>query len=152
MKIEINKIPEDGYWLDSEEPVGNYHLAYPLCQFLSPIFFHFFVNKVSHELLVQGDFRTKVEIQCSRCLKNFTYPLRFLEFTFCEEIAERVVIDLSNNIREDILMSIPSKPLCRENCRGLCPRCGQDLNVKECGCKKSRSDISFNDLNKLKFD
>ena len=62
------------------------------------------------------------------------------------------MIDLTEPIREDVLMAIPSKPLCRDACKGLCPQCGQDLNVKECGCKKDRQNISFNDLDKLKFD
>lgn len=152
MKIEINKIPEEGYWLEAEGDPADYHLAYPHCQFPEPIFFRLFVSKVSHELLVRGDFRMKVSLECSRCLKNFSYPLNFEEFTFCEPIDGRLVIDITEPVREEVLMSLPSKPLCRDDCKGLCPQCGQDLNAKECGCKKSRQNISFNDLDKLKFD
>ena len=46
-------------------------------------------------------------------------------------------IDLQPAVREQILLSVPPPPLCREDCKGLCPQCGKDLNEGECGCDRT---------------
>ena len=43
-------------------------------------------------------------------------------------------LDLGEVVREQVLLALPLKPLCREDCRGLCPRCGQNRNLGPCGC------------------
>jgi uncharacterized protein len=49
-------------------------------------------------------------------------------------------LDLTPAVREQILLSLPSAPLCDEECKGLCPRCGKDLNDGECGCDRTVMD------------
>lgn len=61
------------------------------------------------------------------------------------------VIDISDFVRDTILLSIPMKPVCSETCRGLCSVCGINLNYGECGCKRERFDHRFEDLSGL-FD
>ncbi len=51
-------------------------------------------------------------------------------------LIEDMHFNLDELVREDVLLSIPTKILCREDCKGLCPYCGADLNKGECGCKK----------------
>jgi len=48
-------------------------------------------------------------------------------------------LDISNDLRDFLILAIPEKRLCREDCRGLCPHCGADLNLKECTCGISLS-------------
>jgi len=152
MKIHIPKVPEEGYWVDEEIPINETHLNFPHCRFLDPIGLHLFISKVSGELLVRGDLQTRVHIVCSRCLNDFIYPVDLKEFTFCEVIENRLIIDLTGSLEEDIMLTLPAKPLCRENCKGLCPQCGKDWNEKVCSCKQSEKDVRLSDLNKLKFD
>lgn len=152
MKIDVPKLPEEGKWFDDEGAASLYHLEFPLCQFQDVIQIHLFVNKVSGDLLARGELVTKVHIQCVRCLNDFIYPINIKEFTFCEPIKNRPIIDLTEPIKEDILLTLPSKPLCRKDCKGLCTKCGQDLNDKKCGCKKETKNLRLSDLDKLKFD
>jgi uncharacterized protein len=60
------------------------------------------------------------------------------------------VLPLAEIAREQVLMAIPMKPLCREDCRGLCPVCGTDWNAGDCRCEKSPVDPRLEVLKSLK--
>ncbi|MGH7769034.1 MAG: YceD family protein, partial [Candidatus Binatia bacterium] len=49
-------------------------------------------------------------------------------------------IQLTPLVREQVLLALPTRPLCDENCRGLCPKCGVDLNENSCRCSSSKGD------------
>lgn len=101
-------------------------------------------------ILVEGILKTDLCLTCSRCLKDFTFPLnvpiseQFSDNLSCimskedmEDINEfsNNVIDLYDGIRQNIILNIPIKPLCKNDCLGLCMKCGADLNDKKCQCK-----------------
>jgi uncharacterized protein len=67
-----------------------------------------------------------------------------------EERYHGKVIDLAPILREQILLSLPAYPVCRESCKGLCPVCGQNLNERECGCDRRVPDPRWAGLEKLK--
>jgi len=105
-------------------------------------------------ILAEGTLRTGVEVTCSRCLSLFSCPLalnieeEYLPTTdvvsgaslpLPEEpgyftIDERHILDLTEAIRQYVLLAIPMKPLCREDCAGLCRSCGHNLNQGPCNC------------------
>ena len=60
-------------------------------------------------------------------------------------------VDLDAPVTADILLSLPSKHLCREDCKGLCPKCGKNLNEGECGCDKRDIDPRWEALKGIKF-
>lgn len=83
---------------------------------------------------------------CDRCLTEFGWGGRFdFEHVLVRSVSgddegEYIVtrgdkLDLDELVLTDCLLTLPSKMLCREDCKGLCPRCGADLNIKECDCK-----------------
>lgn len=93
-----------------------------------------------------GRIRTQVETTCRRCLVpvpvDVDEPVRLL-FTEDEDNNDPAAvilqprateIDLADAVREALILAFPEFPLCREECRGLCPRCGADLNQGDCGC------------------
>jgi uncharacterized protein len=95
----------------------------------------------------EGRIRTSVSVRCRRCLKPVTVEIddgpRLL-FTEDDENddpsavaipARAGELDLGEIIREALILAVPEFPLCREDCRGLCPRCGADLNDGPCGCR-----------------
>jgi uncharacterized protein len=120
-------------------------------------------------ILVKGTLQTEVEIACSRCLSSFSCPLTLSieeeyfpvtdvvsgaalplpEETSCFTIDEYHVIDLTEAIRQYTLMAIPMKPLCREDCAGLCSNCGQNLNRISCCCQLKEKDSRWSEVNKL---
>jgi len=107
-------------------------------------------------ILVRGWVRVEVELLCSCCLTPFAWPLEVvLEDEFrpsvligvtkvardeivdpALRIDEHHVLDLRELIRQQLLLALPMHPLCRPDCAGLCPQCGQDLNEGPCECIK----------------
>jgi uncharacterized protein len=117
-------------------------------------------------VLVRGKMQTRLELTCSRCLVKFDSPLKI---SFEEEyiqtidvssglplppsgepgsfiIDEHHVIDLSEAIRQYTLLAVPMKPLCRRDCAGLCPTCGRNLNLGDCGCPVQTVDPRWSKL------
>ena len=103
---------------------------------------------------IQGRLEATVPLQCSRCLEEYTEAIE-REFTqiltrVVDPVAEEEIelsggdldrgvlegeyLDLRGVLREELLLSLPSKPLCKEDCRGICPGCGAELNDAECTC------------------
>jgi DUF177 domain-containing protein len=116
-----------------------------------------------NEIRVRGRISGAVEAACDRCLEQTRLPVE-LEFDLpyrpMEEIAreEEVEVEedeltvgffsgdgvnLADLVREQILLSLPMKILCRPDCRGLCPVCGMNRNVEECGCSLQHEDSPF---------
>lgn len=113
------------------------------------------MRRINQGLLVDGWVDLTLELSCSRCLKEFEQRLHvtFEEVfyptvdvitgihlpPFDEEeifpIDEHHLVDLTEAIRQNVLLAIPMVPLCREDCPGLCPQCGHDLSLGPCECK-----------------
>ncbi len=99
-------------------------------------------------VFVRGTLDTTVDAACSRCLAPIQQPLSFhIEEEYvpgAEEGAFAITsdqeIDLSEAVRQYMLLAIPMKPLCRDDCAGLCPTCGHNLNLGPCSCPPSSID------------
>ncbi|MCX6081135.1 MAG: DUF177 domain-containing protein [Chloroflexi bacterium] len=102
------------------------------------------VGRTPQGLIVQGNFGGKTALECVRCLSNYEQHLQweFTElFAFKEEnmtesglmVPDDAYLDLQPLVREFAILELPIKPLCREDCRGLCTECGQNLNEDDCG-------------------
>ena len=107
---------------------------------------------------VEGTFHTN----CARCLKELELPLSF-DFTETltqnsEEIDDKdsvivfsgTTVDLSEIVSSNILLNLSYKYLCSEDCRGLCPKCGADLNDGPCGCEDDEIDPRWEKLKNFK--
>jgi uncharacterized protein len=110
------------------------------------------VHKDDTRFRVEGRLHTQLELDCSRCVEPLVVPvdtafdLRFLPQTLADD---REVdpdkdpsttfysddrIDLGQIVREQCYLTLPMKPLCRPDCKGLCPMCGTNLNTERCDC------------------
>lgn len=116
-------------------------------------------------IIVRGKLEAVVELECGRCLEQFTLPVKMTveeQFPIIdsqvpvpeheaeieeEEIDESIfldnIFDLSEYIRQAILVEVPIRPLCGENCKGLCPTCGRNLNEGPCDCPVEAEDSPF---------
>ncbi|MDD3118681.1 MAG: DUF177 domain-containing protein [Victivallales bacterium] len=111
------------------------------------------VQLVNNGVLVEGRVSTWIRAQCGRCLVEFEREIVNDGVCHFYEDPPQDVLDISEDIREDLLLAIPGNPLCDENCRGLCPDCGANLNEKECGCRgRSTNSGIWKDLDDLKFE
>jgi uncharacterized protein len=112
------------------------------------------IGRTPQGLIVQGAFEADTVLECVRCLRDFIYPLDW-EFTELYAFSKKSVsesglllpddahIDLAPMLREYALLEVPIKPLHDPDCKGLCPVCGQDLNVRDCGHRPEASDSPF---------
>jgi DUF177 domain-containing protein len=141
---DINRVLEKG-------PLREFHVQAPLQVTME-------YYRAGTELFFQGRLHASTQEVCARCTEEFTEPsdrdFRFvltpraiglsdddlraedLEFS----VYEGDEIDLSPLLREQFLLSLPTRPLCREECRGLCPHCGANLNHTACGCSAKAAD------------
>lgn len=122
-----------------------------------------------NEVLLSGRLAARVQVQCDRCLKAVEVPLRAdfsLQFvttanyerTHAAELEESDLalsvfdgetIDVDDIVREQVLLAVPTRSLCRDDCKGFCPSCGADRNLKECGCRTEETDPRWAGLKEL---
>jgi uncharacterized protein len=128
------------------------------------------VKKDGHKVRLVGRVAGTMQIDCSRCLEAFTIPVDatfdtlFLPASQNTGEGERAVeeddlgvsyykddeIDLGEVIREQFYLALPMKPLCRADCRGLCPICGVNRNRETCSCQTEWVDPRMQPLRKLR--
>lgn len=118
---------------------------------------------------VKGNLTGSVRSQCGRCLGNFKMPvdagmdIMFLPRSERADDETELVdvdesfsyydgdsIDLLKEIKDLIIVSLPIKPICREDCKGLCPQCGADLNEGPCRCGGKSGPSPFDELKELR--
>jgi DUF177 domain-containing protein len=149
------------------ETVDSFEEAFEGLTFKEPMRFEINVQKIKEEYFCQGRAVTIVESECSRCLENYTYELKgelnFIIKTdegkpiLASDVTEDViylkpnehVVDLTETVRQAFMLEIPLKPICSENCRGLCPSCGVNLNEETCGCSGDEIDERWEGLKDL---
>jgi len=119
------------------------------------------IGRTPQGLLVQGRFLCQIWLECVRCLNTFTRPLTWELtelFAFNKKsvsesdllLPEDAHIDLQPLLREYALLEIPLSPICKPDCMGLCPVCGQDLNIFNCGHRPLADESPFSVLKKLR--
>ena len=105
-------------------------------------------------IFVCGELQAKLQLVCSRCLVSFEKPVLLkIEEEYLSRAEERAFaidehgeIELSEAVRQYMLLASPMKPLCREDCAGLCPVCGHNLNQGTCECPPGHIDPRFEPL------
>lgn len=136
IRIETTQIGENGYTVSGEEPGEFLELARdPVARDAGPVRYELTVERAGQELVVRGQVEAPLRLRCSRCAKFFSTTVRIPAFLHAYEWAEHPeILDVSADVREDILLEVPGFPLCHEGCKGLCAQCGQDWNERPCGC------------------
>ena len=128
-------------------------------------------SNAGRPIVARGSFTTSLELECARCLENFRLnvaspveeevelagslvqseaeeaeepPVKELEGIFVDN-----VLDITELLRQDILLAVPIKPICSETCKGLCPHCGKNLNQGPCECPLDEIDSALAKLGSL---
>ena len=174
MKLRVDDITAEGREISFAEPeqevnrtlargtLHEYFVKMPLQVSLS-------YYRAGTEIFISGTLEAATTAACSRCAEEFDLPShrRFryvlapktmaddkdfalraedLEFSFYQGDE----VDLTPLIREQALLALAERPLCREECRGLCPQCGANLNEGDCGCSHGGLDPRLAVLRSLK--
>lgn len=181
MQLRIDDIKEQGLQLDYCEPAEVFPALEELQQrgevkFEAPIRVSGRVQRIGQLVELEGEVRSRASLACSRCLEPVAqtlvagFALTYSEGTpevVDEESGEEIEltaeemglipfageeIDLLDAIQEQIIMALPLQPLCRPDCRGLCPQCGADLNREACDCQPPVFNNRFGKLKELKIE
>lgn len=166
VRLNIPEIPEEGLDQELDLPVElNNGLTSDLAHVVLRII------RVKKMVLIEGTINIDASLTCSRCCGDFVQSLK--NITFKEEYnpAEEIIqedeqeltdqdmelnyynndeIDLKELIKEQVLISVPMKPLCSENCKGICAGCGKELNAGPCECNEDILDPRLAPLQQLK--
>ncbi|HET6515909.1 MAG TPA: DUF177 domain-containing protein [Thermodesulfovibrionales bacterium] len=158
MKILLSDITDEGLDLEFSEAfeAGPFKL-------LSPARASLHIEKFRTEVFVKGTVKASVGLECSRCLKPFSqetdldvnvvyHPTEELKGEERHEIKDDELdmgfyegdeLDVQELVKEQIILSIPIKPLCSETCKGFCPFCGTELSADTCSCRQKETDPRF---------
>ncbi|MDD5661196.1 MAG: DUF177 domain-containing protein [Candidatus Omnitrophica bacterium] len=134
MKIIINQVPQGGLYLEEEASAKELDLETDLIKFRTPLKLNAHVFLITNALTVELNIRAVLFSNCSRCLEEFEWKIN-KDTQLNYSLGSRdVFIDLSDDIREEVILDYPIKPLCRSNCKGLCVQCGKNKNQGGCNC------------------
>ena len=162
IRINIADIGPDGLQVAGTENPAFLELdeagGFP-CEIIGGVRYELNASLARHDLLVTGSALVTVKTQCALCLKDITVEAGSRKICIFREKVPDEIVDITDDIREDILLSIPERFKCSEECRGLCPGCGANLNDEPCRCQKNRrkkdvgkkQDHTWDALDDLKF-
>ena len=128
-------------------------------------------SRKGSEVRLRGQITARAEVDCDRCLKSLAVPIEtefdvtyipaseYVENEKAElqeddllvSVYEGDAIDVDDIVREQVLLALPARALCREECHGLCPVCGIDRNTNACACEDKETDPRWSALKDLRF-
>lgn len=139
-KKELHLIIEDKGFYDGVEFI----------EFEEPAKFDGTLSLLGNIITLEGQLKCELKLICSRCLQTLTYPIEvYVEEKFSTDEANKddeIIfldgdnIDITEVIENNIILALPMKRLCREDCKGLCQICGNNLNSSSCDCGKDDID------------
>lgn len=162
MKIKISNLSEGTHEFRFSEPVKSIGLESP---FEGKIEVEVELNKAHNQLILDSSVFVNTVFECDRCMTTANRQLRAdFELVYLQGIepvesesdnivyisSEADAIDISKDVREFAILAVPMKKLCREDCKGLCSKCGKNLNDGDCSCSKDETDIRWLPLMELK--
>ena len=148
MKILVARIPEEGSHYEGSDPGAIMEIDNdPLIREFGEVGYKLYAQRVSGELVVRGTLAAGVEMRCARCSEFFSTTVPVSDFLRAYPAPEGTdSVDITEDMREEILLHIPGFAVCGEECRGRCPQCGANLNDGPCACKKDDGPNPFSAL------
>lgn len=171
MRIRVDEIPESGKLLRFHWDQNRFsHFLPPEDPFqlelLHPLNVKLEIRRETDHIRVTGTIKGSLRTACHRCLTTFAHPLdETVDIYLMEdkgdlseeeieletedldyEFFDGEVIEIDQLVAEQVFLSLPFKVLCSDDCRGLCPRCGANLNEESCECDKTPIDSPFSIL------
>ena len=159
MELKLHEIDEGASRITLELPPESVGIDPKDVQLTGPLRIGLTLDRRGDEIWIRGTIHAVALQQCSRCLTDFSQNLE-LEFeVFCAKLPsartmspkaldeedggvhfhDGHVLSIDSEIREVVLLGLPMRPLCREECAGLCPRCGEDRNLGACRCEPAQT-------------
>lgn len=163
MKVKISNLSIGEHVFDFEEKIEDIGLGEP---YFGNIKTKIQLNKLHDQIITYVSSEINASFECDRCTAKFerliqsNYEMIYLmneepvdtddiHITYISRNTD--ILDFDNDVREFAILAIPMKKLCKEDCKGLCPRCGANLNYEQCSCPKEEIDPRWEKLFTKKF-
>ena len=170
LALNLSKIRTAHERFEQEYPLETVELRSEDFEVVRPVRLAFDIYKDKQQFRLAGSVQTTLRLPCSRCLEPFEWPvdasfdLRYQPHSLNSGEGEREIeeddlttafyehdeIDLGQLMVEQFYLSLPMKPLCADDCKGLCPVCGINLNRGTCACQPAWEDPRLAVLKALK--
>lgn len=162
MKVRLNSLKDGKQVLNDQFSAGDFEITDP--ELTAPISVTLTIYKGATEIKIDGKVESVARVTCDRCLTEFDKPISGMfsviasfstatAITGEEDIIPLPItaseIDLTEYVHDTLLLSVPMKILCREDCKGLCPICGANLNETQCQCHLAEPDARWESLKLL---
>ncbi len=135
MRISVNHIPFHGLTVEKEIDFEKLDIETEDIKFRNPVKVRADITKITNAVSVNLSLKASFYTECSRCLEEVNIDLnKTLKLNF-QIVNANQLIDLNTDIREEIILDYPMNPLCKSDCKGLCAKCGKNLNEGVCSCK-----------------
>ena len=131
MKIYVNRVPDEGLLDHATYDPADMDMDRDDIHLRAPFEGEAAICKAESELVVRADIRCPMHLTCARCLEEFTTVLT-TDALFSYSVHPVDVVDITDDVRQEILLAYPMVPVCRADCRGLCMTCGHNLNLGTC--------------------
>lgn len=169
MRIELENAEAPGGRFSETYEAGDLAFDESELRLIEPVIVQGQIRRKSGQLEISGELQTRAAIPCGRCLKEVELPI---DVEFAERFAGTVswrdeehhelsredldlglvdeAIELDDLVKEEILLAVPGHVLCDEDCKGICPNCGADRNLADCGCETRQVDARWEKLKDLR--
>ena len=135
LKFAVKDISSAGMKVSKEVPAAEIGLSKDDLDLCSPLSVEATLTRVGNTVLADTIVSVQYAYHCARCLKDFEQS-KSREFHFDYEITSPMdVVDVGEDIRQEMILSVPQRALCSKDCKGICAGCGADLNTEKCKCK-----------------
>lgn len=144
MNIDLSNLKDPGSSKRIQEKIKIPAFEFHKQEIETPYLFDLDLNiiKTNDSFVLTGQLSGVLSLICSRCLEKFEHEiqLEIEEELLKDELDNLEMVNLIGLLQENILLALPIKNICSADCKGLCTVCGQNLNEKECNCKKETID------------
>jgi uncharacterized protein len=157
VKVAVHSLRPEPVRLEAALSPAELGLGDQEAEFGQPVLVRVKLTRMQEEVLAQGEASTTARLECARCLEPVelrvvgAFEALYVPETgaYSASVGRRslewgdqrvnfyaeATVDLSDEIRQSLILELPLKPLCRPDCAGLCPQCGQNLNQGPCDCE-----------------
>jgi len=167
MIIDVDRLPQDGLQICKDFEVLSAEIIEEDAVFLSPLYVELSIKKSGDNVFIKGQITTNISFVCSRCLAPYEFPVDSAFDIVCipeeldvvkEQLEEEDLgqlfyhhrkIDLREIVMEQLNLTFPLKPICSEDCHGICPVCGKRIQDGQCSCVSNDSDPRLEKLKKF---
>ena len=139
MKIYVNQVPAEGLRNHSVYDPSTLDMDRFDVHFREPFEVEAFIMKADQELVVSVEIRAPVHLLCARCLEEFLSVIS-TDAVLSYKVQPTDVVDITEDVRQEIILAYPMIPICQPDCKGLCSSCGQNLNLGSCSHQQQQAE------------